>query len=204
MKFIRRIYDWMLHWANTPYGPVALFLLAFAEASFFPIPPDALLIALALGVRSKSFKFALTSTAGSVLGALLGYSIGHFVWWGVDNNFSEIALFFFDNIPGFTQELFYNVKHLYDEWNFWIIFTAGFTPIPYKVFTISGGAFEINLVMFVIASIISRAARFFLVAYLIWRFGPQIQNFIDKYFNLLAIGFTVLLVGGFVVIKYAF
>lgn len=202
MKFIRKIYDWMLHWAETPYGPVALFLLAFAEASFFPIPPDALLIALALGARNKSFKFALNCMAGSVIGALVGYAIGHYVWWGTDNSFSSIALFFFDNIPGFTQELFYRVKTLYDEWNFWIIFTAGFTPIPYKVFTISGGAFEINLVMFLIASIISRGARFFLVAYLIWRFGPQIQNFIDKYFNLLAIIFTVLLVGGFILIKY--
>lgn len=202
MKFIRKIYDWVLHWAETPYGPAALFILAFAEASFFPVPPDALLIALALGARSKSFKFALTCAAGSVVGALAGYAIGHFVWWGIDNSFSSIALFFFDNIPGFTQELFYRVKGLYDEWNFWIIFTAGFTPIPYKVFTISGGAFEINLMMFVIASVISRSARFFLVAYLIWRFGPQIQNFIDKYFNLLAIIFTILLVGGFVLVKY--
>ena len=202
MKFIRKIYDWMLHWADTPYGPVALFILAFAEASFFPIPPDALLIALALGARNKAFKFALTTTIGSVLGALLGYSIGHFVWWGVDNTFSEIALFFFNNIPGFTQKLFFKVQTLYDEWNFWIIFTAGFTPIPYKVFTITGGAFQINLVLFVIASAISRAARFFLVAFLIWKFGPQIKSFIDKYFNLLAISFTVLLVGGFVLIKY--
>jgi membrane protein YqaA with SNARE-associated domain len=202
MKFIRKIYDWVLHWAATPYGPIALFFLAFAEASFFPIPPDALLIALALGARNKSFKFALNCMIGSVTGALLGYAIGHFVWWGVDNNFSSIALFFFDNIPGFTKELFYQVQSLYDEWNFWIIFTAGFTPIPYKVFTISAGAFEINLVMFLIASIISRGARFFLVAYLIWRFGPQIQNFIDKYFNWLAIAFTVLLIGGFVLVKY--
>lgn len=201
MKFIRKIYDWVLHWAATPYGGIALFILAFAEASFFPIPPDALLIALALGAQSKSFKFALNCLIGSVTGALLGYAIGHFVWWGMDNNFSSIALFFFDNIPGFTQKLFYQVQSLYDEWNFWIIFTAGFTPIPYKVFTISGGAFEINLIMFVIASVISRGARFFLVAYLIWRFGPHIQIFIDKYFNWLAIGFTVLLIGGFVLVK---
>lgn len=201
MKFIRKIYDWVLHWAATPYGAIALFILAFAEASFFPIPPDALLIALALGAQSKSFKFALNCMIGSVTGALLGYAIGNFVWWGVDNNFSSIALFFFNNIPGFTQKLFYQVQSLYDEWNFWIIFTAGFTPIPYKVFTISGGAFEINLIMFVIASVISRGARFFLVAYLIWKFGPHIQKFIDKYFNWLAIGFTVLLIGGFVLVK---
>ncbi len=202
MKFIRKIYDWVLHWADTPYGPAALFLLAFAEASFFPIPPDALLIALALGARKKAFKFALNSSIASVLGALLGYAIGHFLWWGVNESFSPIAMFFFDNIPGFTEQLFFDVKALYNEWNFWIIFTAGFTPIPYKVFTVSAGAFEINIVMFVIASIVSRSARFFLVAYLIYRFGPQIRDFIDKYFNLLAIAFTVLLIGGFVLIKY--
>ncbi len=204
MKILRQLYDWMLHWAATPYGAIALFLLAFAEASFFPIPPDALLIALVLGARKKAFKFASISTAGSVAGALLGYAIGHFVWWGVEGEFSPFAIFFFDSIPGFTEKIFYNVQTLYDEWNFWIIFTAGFTPIPYKVFTITAGAFNINLILFIIASIISRAGRFFLVAFLIWKFGGPIKGFIDKYFNLLAIAFTILLVGGFVAIKYLF
>jgi membrane protein DedA with SNARE-associated domain len=91
---------------------------------------------------------------------------------------------------------------MFDEWDFWIIFTAGFTPIPYKVFTITSGAFDMNIGMFIIASVISRGARFFLVAYLIWKFGPTIKSFIDKYFNWVAIGFTVLLIGGFVLIKY--
>ena len=204
MKILRRLYDWMLHWAATPYGAIALFLLAFAEASFFPIPPDALLIALVLGARKKAFKFASISTAGSVAGALLGYAIGHFVWWGVNGEFSPFAIFFFESIPGFTEEIFYNVQGLYEEWNFWIIFTAGFTPIPYKVFTITAGAFNINLILFVLASIISRAGRFFLVAFLIWKFGDPITTFIDKYFNWLAIAFTFLLVGGFVAIKYLF
>ncbi|OGU62364.1 MAG: cytochrome B [Ignavibacteria bacterium RBG_13_36_8] len=202
MRFLRKLYDWVLHWANTPSGPIALFLLSFAEASFFPIPPDALLIALILGARHKAFKFALNCTAASMLGAFLGYGIGHFVWWGIDNSFSPIAMFFFNNIPGFTEKLFYDVKFLYDQWDFWIIFAAGFTPIPYKVFTITGGAFEINFFMFTLASIIGRAGRFFLVAFLIWKYGEQIKSFIDKYFNWLAIGFTVLLVGGFVLIKY--
>lgn len=204
MKFVRQLYDWMLHWAETPYGPIALFLLAFAESSFFPIPPDALLIALVLGARKKAFQFALNSTVASVLGALLGYAIGHFVWWGAGGEFSNFALFFFNNIPGFTETIFYKVQGLYEEWNFWIVFTAGFTPIPYKVFTISAGAFDVNIILFVIASIVSRAGRFFLVAWLIWKFGEQIKGFIDKYFNLLAIAFTVLLIGGFVVIKYLF
>ena len=204
MKFVRQLYDWMLHWAESPYGPIALFLLAFAESSFFPIPPDALLIALVLGARKKAFKFALNSTVASVLGALLGYAIGSFVWWNDGGEFSNFALFFFNNIPGFTDTIFYKVQGLYEEWNFWIVFTAGFTPIPYKVFTISAGAFDVNLILFVLASIVSRAGRFFLVAGLIWKFGDPIKSFIDKYFNLLAIAFTVLLVGGFVGIKYLF
>jgi membrane protein YqaA with SNARE-associated domain len=202
MKSIRKLYDWMLHWAETPYGPLVLFALAFFESFIFPIPPDALLIALVLGARTQAFKLAFNSSIGSVLGALVGYGIGHILWWNSPNEFSSLAMFFFNNVPGFTTELFSNVKGLYEEWDFWIIFTAGFTPIPYKVFTVSSGAFDINIVMFIIASLISRSARFFLVAFLIWKFGEQIKSFIDKYFNWLAIAFTVLLVGGFAVIKY--
>ncbi len=204
MKTLKKLYDWVLHWADTPYGPLALFLLAFAEASFFPVPPDALLIALALGSQKKAFRFAGISTLGSVLGAILGYSIGYYIWWNNPNEFSNVALFFFNKVPGFDKQLFYHVKQLYDKWNFWVIFTAGFTPIPYKVFTISGGAFQINFFFFLLASIISRAGRFFLVAFLIWRFGESIKSFIDKYFNLLAIAFTVLLIGGFFAINYLF
>ncbi|MCX7611206.1 MAG: DedA family protein [Ignavibacterium sp.] len=202
MKILRKLYDWVLHWAETPYGSIALFLLAFAESSVFPIPPDALLIALVLGATSKAFKFALNCTIASVLGALLGYAIGYYLWWSSPNEFSSVAYFFFDNVPGFSQKAFYDVKQLYDEYNFWIVFTAGFTPIPYKVITISSGAFDISLFIFIVASIISRGARFFLVAFLIWKFGPTIKSFIDKYFNWLAIAFTVLLIGGFVLIKY--
>ncbi len=203
MKSLRKLYDWILHWAETPYGPLVLFTLAFFESFIFPIPPDALLIALVLGARTKAFKFALNCSFGSVFGALVGYGIGHILWWSSANEFSSIAMFFFNNVPGFTTTLFNDVRNLYTDWDFWIIFTAGFTPIPYKVFTISSGAFEINLVMFVIASIISRSARFFIVAFLIWKYGVQIKSFIDKYFNWLALAFTVLLVGGFAIIKYA-
>ena len=202
MKFVRRIYDWVLSWAETPYGGVALFILAFAESSFFPIPPDALLIALVLGASTKAFKYASTCTIASITGALLGYAIGHFAWWTSSGDFTTIAGFFFAHVPGFTHELFYRVQRLYDKWNFWIIFTAGFTPLPYKVFTISAGAFKINLPMFIIASVVSRGARFFLVSALIWKFGPSIKTFIDKYFNILAVTFTVLLIGGFIVVKY--
>ena len=202
MKILRRLYDWILKWAETPYGPMALFLLAFAEASFFPVPPDALLIALALGSRLKSLRFALICAVASVLGAVLGYGIGHFAWWTGTGEFSGLAYFFLNHIPGFSEQIFYSIQEQYNQWNFWIIFTAGFTPIPYKVFTITAGAFSISFPMFVIASIVSRSARFFLVAGLIRLFGDPIREFIDKYFNLLAILFTILIIGGFVVIKY--
>ncbi len=202
MKYLRKLYDWVLHWAETPYGGIALFLLAFAESSFFPIPPDALLIALVLGVTSKAFKYATICTIGSITGALLGYSIGHFLWWTPTGEFTSVANFFFNHFPSFTHAVFYKIQGLYDQYNFWIIFTAGFTPLPYKVFTVSAGAFSINLPMFIIASIISRGGRFFLVAALIWKYGPQIKTFIDKYFNLLAFSFTFLLIGGFIIIKF--
>ena len=202
MKWIRNLYDWVLHWAETPYGPIALFAIAFAEASFFPIPPDPLLIALVLGARKKAFRFAMICTLASVSGAVLGYAIGYFAWWGVDGNFSPLANFFLNNIPGFSVKNFLKVQELYQNWDFWVVFTAGFTPLPYKVFTISGGAFVINFPMFILASVISRAGRFYLVAFLIWKFGPKIKGFIDKYFNWLAIAFTVLLISSFVLIKY--
>lgn len=204
MKYIRNLYDWVLHWAETPYGPAALFVLSFAEASFFPIPPDTLLIALILGSSRKAFRFATICTVASIAGALLGYAIGYFLWWGVSNQFSPLAEFFFANIPGFTHDLFYKVQKLYEAWDFWIIFTAGFTPIPYKVFTITSGAFQINILLFIIASFVGRAGRFFLVAFLIWKYGEHIKVFVDKYFNWLALAFAFLLIGGFVAIKYLF
>lgn len=202
MKYIRKLYDWVLSWAYTPYGAIALFILAFAESSFFPIPPDVLLIALVLGARKKAFRFALICTAGSISGAILGYLIGHYLWWTTGNEFSSVAGFFFSNFPGFTEEMFFRIQQLYSHYNFWIVFAAGFTPLPYKVFTVSAGAFNINFPLFMIASIIGRGARFFLVSALIWKYGPPIKSFIDKYFNLLAILFTILLIGGFVLINF--
>ena len=202
MNWFRKLYNWVLSWAETKYGMTVLFLLAFAESVFFPIPPDVLLIALALGASSKAFKYAFTCTLGSVMGAFLGYAIGNLAWLTAAGEFSSFANFFFNNVPGFSIELYENIKILFTNWDFWVIFTAGFTPIPYKVFTITAGAFNINLGMFALASIVSRGARFFLIAWLIWKFGPSIKSFINKYFNLLALSFTIFLIGGFVLIKY--
>jgi len=202
MSFVRKIYDWVLGWANRPSGPKALAGISFAEASFFPIPPDVLLIPLALGNKERSMYLGILCSVSSVLGAALGYGIGLWIWWDKPGEFSMFAQFFFDNIPGFDRAAFSNIKNLYDQYNFMIIFTAGFTPIPFKLFTISAGAFDIQFPLFILAGTVSRSARFLLVAYLIKRFGEPIRIFIDEYFNLLAILFTVLLFGGFLLIEF--
>ena len=202
MRWLRNLYDWVLKWSNSKYGPLMLGLMAFAEASFFPIPPDVLLIPLALGLRAKALRLAFICSLGSILGAIFGYVIGSYLWWEGVNQFSWLARLFFDVIPGFTPEIFYSIQTKYEIWNFWVVFTAGFTPIPFKVITISAGAFEINFILFVIASTLSRSARFFILSALIWKFGEPMRVFIDKYFNLLAIIFMILLIGSFVLIKY--
>ncbi len=199
---LRRLYNWVLHWAETPYGAVALFLLAFAESSFFPIPPDVLLIALALAARRKAFRFALICTVGSITGAVLGYVIGYSFHEVIGR---EIIAFY-----GLSKQ-FETVTGHYQSNAFWLIWLAGVSPIPYKVFTIAAGIFERqqNLGMFsggfwtlILASSCSRTLRFFALGLLMFLFGARIKAFIDKYFNLLTLVFGVLIVVGFIVIKY--
>ena len=194
-KIIKKLYDWVLHWARTPYGIPALFLLAFAESSFFPVPPDVLLIALAISIPKKAFNFAAICMIGSVLGGILGYGIG---FYGYDAIGKPIVDFYHG------QETMDKIKALYDQYGFWGNLTAAITPIPYKVFTIASGVFKFDFLSFLTASIIGRSARFFVVAGLIWKFGSPIRDFIDKYFNILCFVFMVLLIGGFLAIKYVF
>lgn len=197
----RRLYDWVLHWAETPYGGWALFVISFAESSFFPVPPDVLLAPLTLGARRKWWRFALSCSVASVLGAILGYLIGAFLWLGVSGEFTPIASFFFAHVPGFNEEVYKAMGVKYEMYNFWIVFTAGFTPIPFKVITITAGVFKVNFLVFLIASAISRSARFFLVSALFWKFGPTVKPLIDKYFNVLCLLFVILLIGGFAIFK---
>ncbi len=192
--YVRRLYDWMLHWADTPYGLPALAVLALVESSVFPLPPDPLLIALCLGATYRSLRFAAVATVASVLGGILGYGLGAVVW-------GSISGFFFDFVPGVTPEAFAEVQGYYERWDFWAVFVAGLTPIPYKVFTISAGVFAINFPVFVLASVLSRGLRFFLLAGLVYRYGEPIGAFIDRYFNLLTWVFTLILISGFVLIR---
>ena len=192
-RLLRRLYDWVLHWADTPYGVWALAAIAFAESSFFPVPPDVLLIALCLGAPGRSLYFATVCSIASVTGGVLGYAIGSFIW-------EQVSSLFFSYV--FSRDVFDRVATLYQANAFWAVFTAGLTPIPYKVFTIAAGVFGVSFQEFLVASILGRSGRFFAVAGLIWAFGSPIRNFIDRYFNKLSIVFVILLVGGFFVVKY--
>ncbi|SVA76515.1 uncharacterized protein METZ01_LOCUS129369, partial [marine metagenome] len=193
-RLIRRLYDWVLSWADTPYGLHALTMLAIAESSVFPIPADPLLVALCLGAPHRALRFAGIATVASVIGGILGYWIGAAVWLTVSD-------FFFSYVPGITPDAFVSTQGFYRQWDFWAIFIAGLTPVPYKVFTISAGVFSINFPTFVLASVLSRGARFFLVGGLIYKFGESIRLFIDRHFDWLTWLFGILVVLGFLVIE---
>ncbi len=195
MKFLKKLYDKVLSFADTPYSEWALFLNAFSESSFFPIPPDILLMAMDTGNPKKSYRFALITSIGSVLGGVLGYGIGYFLFQSIGKPIIEFY--------GLAEK-FIEVGRLYEEHSAWIVSIAGFTPLPYKVITITSGFWKINFIVFFIASAISRSARFFLVSTLFYFFGPKIKDFIDRYFNTLTVLFTILLIVGFVLIKYVF
>ncbi|HML96012.1 MAG TPA: YqaA family protein [Thermodesulfobacteriota bacterium] len=192
---IRRIYDWVLAWADTRYGVPALSLVSFVESSIFPVPPDPLLMALCMGKPERSFRYAAICSAMSVLGGIFGYLIGWAIWELVDD-------FFFAYV--FSREVFELVGTQYENNAFIAVLTAAVTPIPYKVFTVTAGVFQISLAALIAASVIGRSARFFLEAGLIYFFGSGIKSFIDKYFNLLVTLFFVLLVLGLVGVKYLF
>lgn len=200
--WLYRLKDWTEGLAERKHALTALFLLAFLESSIFPVPPDVLLIALCVGKPRRSFFFALICTLGSVIGGLAGYGIGWWLWHDATGAYGPIARFFFDHVPGFTVERFEEIGLLYDRWDFWVVFTAGFTPIPYKIITISAGVFRIDMLMFVVASIVGRAGRFFLVAALLYALGPRIRRFLEEYLEILTLAFVVLLLAGFLLIKY--
>lgn len=189
---LHRLYHWVLGWADRPGGTWALFGIAFAESSFFPIPPDVLLIPLALGNVRRSLWFALVCTAGSVAGAVLGYVIGSSLFASIGQPIIEL----YHGMDHYNE-----LGQLFEDNLLVTLGTAGFTPIPFKVFTIAAGAFGVSFPAFVAISALSRGARFFLVAGLIRMFGESIRVFIEKYFNLLTIAFVVLLVLGFVAVS---
>jgi len=209
LAWTRSLYNWVLRWGESRYGTVALFFLSMAEASFFPVPPDALLIALCMGTYKKWFRFAVICSIGSVIGGALGYLIGHYAF----DLIGEKMISFSAAIAGVEpQQLLTQTQYWFNEKEMfgmkvgsWAVGIAGFTPIPYKVFTIAAGFFNMKFIPFIVASAISRSLRFFVVAGLIGmlyeKYGDRIKEFIDRYFNLLALSFVVLLILGFIAIR---
>jgi membrane protein YqaA with SNARE-associated domain len=195
-KLLRKSKDWMESFATKPYAFQALFIISFIEASFFPLPPDILLLAIAISAPKLGFKAAFWCAVGSVLGGIGGYYIGYGLMEAVGNRIVEIYN---------AQEMWITIVEAYNsEVGIWFLAMASFTPVPYKVATIAAGAVSMDFWSFVGVSAIGRAARFFLVGGLIYYIGPSIKIFIDKYFDKLSIAFVILLVGGFVAIKYIF
>jgi membrane protein YqaA with SNARE-associated domain len=190
---LKRAYSWVTGWSQTPYGAPALFILAFAESSFFPIPPDVLLIALCVGAPVSAFFFAGICGLGSVLGGIAGYAIGLFA-------FDTIGQWLLNTYDP-SHEIFNQVKHLYDTWGFWGVLAAAITPIPYKVFTITSGVFHFNFTLFVLASVIGRNLRFFFVSGLIFWGGDRLKDWIEKYFDWLAWGILAVCITGVVALK---
>jgi membrane protein YqaA with SNARE-associated domain len=194
-SLLQRIYIRCMELIQTPAGMWVLFFIAVAESSFFPIPPDVFLIALCISVPQKSFRYAGICALGSVIGGIIGYGLG----LGFMDTIGKTILDWYG-----LHDKYEVVQNLYQQYDAWAVGAAGFTPLPYKLFTITAGAFKINFPVFVIVSIVARSARFLLVAGLIYKFGPQVQHFIMRYFNLLTFIFLFLLIGGFILLKMVF
>ncbi|MDP2638447.1 MAG: YqaA family protein [Candidatus Levybacteria bacterium] len=191
-RLLRKAYDWTIHWSKTKYAKPSLFALAFAESSFFPIPPDVLLIAMTVARRHKWWIFASLATVGSVLGGIVGYYIGLGLYEGVGKPIIE-----FYHLGKFFEV----VQERYSENTFLAVFTAAFTPIPFKMFTIAGGIFNVSMAEFIVGAIMGRGGRFFAVALLLRIFGSKISNLIEKYFDIFSLVFMALLIGGFLITK---
>ena len=190
---LRKLYYWTLHWAATPYALPALVILSFAESSFFPVPPDVLLIALCFCNPQRWFSLAAWCTVASVAGGLLGYAIG----WGL---WEAVGLPIVRMYHG--EAVVESVRVWYENYGFFGVLIAAVTPIPYKVFTIASGMMRFDLAQFVLASVLGRAMRFFLVAGLIRMFGARVKPFMERHFELAATALVALAVLGFAAIKY--
>lgn len=214
----RRMYNWVLSWAETRYGLPVLMAISFIESSVFPIPPDVLLIPLVLAATTRWMRLAFWCTVASVLGGMFGYAIGFAAWetvgtWIVQN-LAHVDLVTVEGrediaLPSYLLKSIGAERlggeylfQVYDHWNAWIVFIFGLTPLPYKLVTVTAGVAQVNLIVFTLASIASRGLRFFVVAWIIKTWGPPARLFVEKYFNLLAVLFTLLLVGGFAVLKF--
>ena len=193
MNFLKRTYNWTLEKAQHKNAKWYLSLISFAESSFFPIPPDILLIPMALASKARALFYAFMCTLFSVLGGILGYAIGYFFY-------NSVGIYIVDF---YHLENSFNIfENYYKEFGILIVLGAGITPFPYKFITIASGVFGLNIFLFIIVSIIGRGLRFYLIAILLYFFGEKIKLIIDKYFNILTIMFFILLIGSVFIIRF--
>ncbi len=189
--WLRRCYHWTLSWADHPQAQVALFFIAVIEASIFPIPPDILLVTLALGRPELGIRLALLATAGSTIGACIGYSVGMLLFVSV----AQPLLGFYGAIDQFNH-----VQALFSEYGLWVVLIAGFSPVPFKVVTIAAGAFGLPFSSFIAATVVSRGARFFIEGGLLQWGGERLRALVEKYFELLTIAVAMLVIAGFMML----
>jgi len=187
-SMLRRLYDWTLAWADHPKAGVALFCIAVIEASVFPIPPDVLLLLMSISKPEHAFRYAAITTAGSSIGAIIGYAIGMFLFVAI----AQPVLEFYHAMETFNQ-----VQGKFNEWGVWFVVLAGFSPIPFKIITIAAGAFNLAFIPFIIAAILARAARFYLEAAIMHWGGEPLRNFVEKHFQLLTTVVAIVVIGGF-------
>jgi len=173
-NYFKTLNNWSLKWAATKWGTLALFLCAFADASFLPLPTPLFFMILTLLNVKKALNNVFYATMGSFFGSMLGYSIGHFAWLNTDGSFTGLAQFIFDHLPGFSETVYNNLFVQFEKWDFWILFVASFMPVPYKIFSISSGVFDLNFYMFSIVTLISQALKFYFMALLILKVGPGV------------------------------
>jgi membrane protein YqaA with SNARE-associated domain len=181
-NWLKKFHVWSLQWADTKWGTWSLFICAFADACILPLPTPMFFLALALLNITKTYKYALFATLGTLSGAVAGYSIGHFAWINIHGEFTGLAQFLFNNVPGFSESIYNKIHILYTKWDFRILFIASVLPLPYKIFSISSGVFDINLFIFSTATLISQGIKFFLLALLIMKLGPEVKKLLE--FNL--------------------
>jgi membrane protein YqaA with SNARE-associated domain len=193
MSYLRKLYDWTIKKSQHSHAKWFLSLIAFAESSFFPIPPDLILIPMIIAKKTHAFFYAFLCTISSVLGGLVGYCIGYFL-------FNSLAILIL-NYYGLSDQ-FSSFETYYIKYGMWIVLGAGFTPFPFKFITIASGFFGLNIILFITVAIIARGARFYLIAILLKIFGSFIENLIDKYFNILVTLFFILLAGGIILLKF--
>lgn len=178
-NWFKSLHNWSLQRANTKWGAWALFFCAFADASFLPLPTPLFFMALTLLNISKAYRYALLGTLGTFIGALAGYSIGHFAWLNPNGEFTGLARFVFENIPGATEELYQYIQIQFSKWGLGIFFLAPFIPVPYKIFSISAGAFDVNIFIFSLGTLVSQGLKFYLFSFLIIKLGPGVKKLFE-------------------------